>query len=677
MKLFKTSNSLLLRNWEINHNRLQTKNRNIIRTSFCLIFLISFLISVHSQVRLPKLISNGMVLQRDAEVKIWGWAAPGELITLQFINSTYHTTTDNNGDWKFSLSNLKAGGPYNMKIIASNTISISDIMIGDVWLCSGQSNMELPMRRVSWKYASDITNCENTHIRLFCVPQKYNFNEPQKDLPWGIWKSANAQNISEFSAVAYFYAKELYDKYKVPVGIINASLGGSPAEAWMGETALKKFPTYYQEAMKFRDSALIHTIEKQDNIRIQAWYNLLGQKDEGYKNSPAWRNTTLNTEEWATMKIPGYWNSTSLGAVNGVVWFRKEIQIEASFASQKAKLIMGRIVDADSIFINGIFTGTTSYQYPPRRYDIPAGVLKNGTNTIVIRVISNSGIGGFVPGKQYEIDAGNQSIDLKGDWQFKLGTTMDPLASQTFIRWKPMGLYNAMINPLLNYRIKGAVWYQGESNAGKPQEYKELLPALIQNWRNEWKQGNFPFLIVQLPNFMEAKVNPTDSNWALMRESQLKALSVPNTALVVTIDLGEWNDIHPLNKKDVGKRLALAARKIAYGENKLTSSGPVFQSIKTEGNKIILTFTNIGKGLIAKDGAKLKYFAIAGADKKFVWANAKIIKNTVIVWNENIQYPIAARYAWADNPEGANLYNIEGLPASPFRTDEWNEEKQE
>jgi sialate O-acetylesterase len=295
--------------------------------------------------------------------------------------------------------------------------------------------------------------------------------------------------------------------------------------------------------------------------------------------------------------------------------------------------------------------------------------LHEGRNVIVVRVISNSGNGGFVLDKPYELVSNGTSIDLRGEWMYRLGAVMEPLGSQTFIRWKPLGLFNGMISPLLNYAIKGVAWYQGESNAGRPAEYRTLLPALIRNWREKWNQADLPFLIVQLPNFMESRSEPTESNWALLREAQLQALSVPHTGLVVAIDIGEWNDIHPLNKQDVGKRLALAAEKVAYGDETVVYSGPIYQSMKIDGNKIVLTFTNTGSGLKGR-GGELKCFAIAGADKRFVWANAKIENNGVVVWNEKIAEPMYVRYAWADNPAGANLYNNEGLPASPFRTDE-------
>jgi len=637
------------------------------------ILTIFFLLAavVSGQVKLPKLIGDGMVLQRDAYVKIWGWAPENEKITVQFIDSVYTAAADNSGKWNIILPKLKPGGPYTMQIKSRNEIFIRNIMIGDVWLCSGQSNMELSMERVRPLYEKEIANSDNENIRYFAVPQKYNFKQPLEDLESGEWKTASPENVPAFSAAAYFFAKELYNKYRIPIGLINASLGGSPAQAWISEETLKKFPDYYNEALKFRDNDLIKQIESEDNSRIQAWYKALNEKDEGYKDhGNTWRNPELNTSDWSVMNVPGYWSDSEPGIGNGVVWFRKIINIPYAPAN-KAKLNLGRIVDADSVFINDSFIGTTSYQYPPRRYIIPGGVLKKGRNTIVVRVINSSGKGGFVPDKPYEIILDKDTIDLTGQWHYRCGAVMEPLASQTFIRWKPLGLYNAMISPLINYRIKGAIWYQGEANTFKPYEYRELLPKLINDWRKNGSQGDFPFLFVQLPNYMESKTLPTESNWAVLRESQLKTLCVPNTAMAVTIDIGEWNDIHPLNKKDVGYRLALAAQKAAYDEKDIVFSGPMYHSMSIDGSRIILTFTNTGSGLIAKGSDSLKYFSICGKDKIFVWAKAKIENDKIIVWNDNVPEPAAVRYAWADNPEGANLYNKEGLPASPFRTDDF------
>jgi len=637
---------------------------------FCCLILVNIQ-ATFSQVRLPKLISDGMILQRDTNVKIWGWASSNEKVSVNFIDSVYRTIADDSGNWEFNFSNLKPGGPYSMTLTGNNKITINDILVGDVWICSGQSNMELSMKRVSPLYETEIKDSENPYIRYFYVPRKYNFIEPLEDFESGKWMSVNPETVLNFSAVSYFFAAELFKKYKIPVGLINASLGGSPAEAWISEDALKAFPEHYEEAERFKDSTLIKQIIKQDRTRIKTWYSLLKEKDGGYNSDTLWFAPDLNTSGWETMNIPGYWADTELGQINGVVWFRKKIDIPFSINDKNAKLILGRIVEADSVFINGVFVGTTSYQYPPRRYDIPPNLLKQGENSIVIRVINEKGNGGFLLDKNYDLVIGKNVINLEGEWHYKLGAKMKPLASQTFIRWKPMGLYNAMINPILNYSIKGVIWYQGESNASRAKEYVTLFPTLINNWREKWKQGNFPFIYVQLPNFMESRKQPSESSWALLREAQLKTLSVPNTAMAVTIDIGEWNDIHPLNKKDVGKRLALAAQKIAYGDNEVIYSSPIYQSAEIEGNKIIITFTNIGSGLVTKGNSELKEFAIAGKEKQFVWAKAKIENNKVIVWSDQITNPVAVRYAWADNPENTNLYNIEGLPASPFRSDDW------
>jgi len=625
----------------------------------------------HGQVTLPRLVSDGMVLQRGNDTRIWGWASPGEAIDVEFVGRKFSTNADGEGNWEVNLGSLQPGGPHRMVISGSNVITLNNILIGDVWVASGQSNMELPMRRLYWVYPEVIEQSDNPNIRQFWVPEVYFFDGPRKNHPGGRWISANPETVTEFYAVAYFFALELYERLGVPIGIISSALGGSPAEAWMSEDALKAFPVHYNELQKFKDENLRNKITSSDNNRINAWYAELNRLDKGYKETPSWREAETDLSQWQPIAVPGLWRGTSLEGTNGVVWFRKEIDVPLQMTGMAAKIILGCIVDADSVFINGTFVGTTSYQYPPRRYNIPAGVLKPGLNTVVVRVISNQGHGGFVPEKIYAITTNTDTLQLGGEWKYRVGAVMPPLAGQTFIRWKPAGLYNGMIAPMHRYRIKGVIWYQGESNASRPAEYHSLFPAVISNWRNKWQQGDFPFLFVQLANFMEDYDHPTESNWALLREAQLKTLAVPATAMAVTIDIGEWNDIHPLNKMDVGRRLALAARKVAYGESELVHSGPFFRSKKIRGNRIILTFDNAVRGLKTSDGNALKEFAIAGEDRKFVWANARIRGNKVIVRSNEVRNPVAVRYAWANNPDEANLVNSEGLPASPFRTDAW------
>lgn len=607
-----------------------------------------------------------MILQRDAKIKIWGWASPNEKIKISFNKKDFKTKADANGNWNLFLPAMKAGGPYTMSIDASNHISLKEILIGDVWICTGQSNMVHQMSLHSVRYANEVATANYPQIRHFWVPNVTNLQSPQNDLPGGSWKWANSNDIGEFSAVAYFFAKALYEKYHVPIGLINASWGGVPIEAMMSEDAFKDFPNILTTIQKNKDTAYVNGL----NRRTFSGSPMPRPEDKGLTEK--WYNPSYTPKEWRTINIPGYWEDQGIKDLDGVVWYRKEIDVPASIANSNAKVFLGRIVDADALYINGKQVGNTTYMYPQRRYTVPAGLLKPGKNLFVIRVTNNAGKGGFVPDKPYYLFAANDTVDLKGYWEYKVGQVNQPfrgfggggIAAQN----QPTALYNSMIAPLVGYNIKGFVWYQGESNTSRADEYAKLQPAMINDWRIKWNQPNAPFLFVQLPGFMEYNYLPTESQWAQFREAQLKSLSVSNTAMAVAIDLGEWNDIHPDRKKEVGDRLALAAEKIAYGEN-IVYSGPIFQSQQIDGNKILLSFSNIGSGLITNDGEELSEFAIAGADKKFVWAKAKIESDKVIVSSDAVSNPMYVRYAWADDPVNPNLFNKEGLPASPFRTD--------
>lgn len=626
----------------------------------------------YSKLKLPKLISDGMVLQRDSEVKVWGWASPEEAITVDFAGKFYITAADNYGNWKVVLKDLKAGGPYNMEIKSSKEqITIKNVLVGDVWVCSGQSNMVTTMERVSIIYEDEIANCENSFIRQFIVPDRYDFNNPKEDLEDGTWKEAGKDTILSFTAVGYFFAKYLFKKYHVPIGLIKACVGGTPITAWFSEDAIKKFPENLEVLEKLKDEKYVNNIKKEEAEAVNTWFKELNEKDEGLKNDKeAWFDPSYEPIGWKTMKVPSRWEDEGLKPLNGSVWFRKEVFVPDSMTEKSAKLYMGTIIDSDFAYINGVLAGSTGYQYPPRRYEIPEGIIKEGKNIITIRVISNNGNGQFIKEKPYKLFTKDQSINLEGEWQYKVGAKLDrPMPSTTFFEYKPVGLFNGMISPLLNYAIKGVIWYQGESDTHNPIGYKGLFSAMVSDWREKWKQGEFPFLYVQLANFMEAKAEPSESEWAELRQQQLKCLEVPNTGMAAAIDIGEWNDLHPLNKKDVGERLALLAQNIAYGDKDIVSSGPIYKSLKIEGNKAVISFSNLGGGLISKDGDDLKHFAVAGSDKKFLWAKAIIDEDKVVVWNDKVMNPSAVRYAWADNPEGANLYNKEGLPASPFTTE--------
>ncbi|HET9430372.1 MAG TPA: sialate O-acetylesterase [Chitinophagaceae bacterium] len=620
------------------------------------------------QVKLPQLVRDSMVLQRDSPINIWGWASKGEKITIKFTNKAYKTKADNHGNWSLVLEPMKAGGPHRMEITGRNKIKLKEILIGDVWFCSGQSNMVHQMNIHDVTYSNDIAEANYPEIRHFLIPVTTNLQGPRNDLPAGYWKSAIPEDIRSFSAVAYFFARKIYEKYRVPIGLINASVGGTPIEAWTSEEGLKDFSVLVNTIQKNKDTAYIN-----NNLRTAAanMNRPQQQTDLGLIGEKKWYEISYTPKGWRTINIPGYWEDQGIKDLDGVVWYRKEIDVPASMTGKPAKVFMGRIINADVLYINGKQVGSTTYQYPQRRYNVAADLLKPGKNVFVIRVTNSNGKGGFVPGKPYCLFAGGDTIDLKGYWQYKVGEvylTRNLGGSRIDEQDQPAALYNAMVAPVTKYKIKGFIWYQGEANAGRPHDYANLQAAMIADWRNKWKQPNAPFLYVQLPGFMDYNYLPSESNWAMLREEQLKTLEVPNTAMAVAIDLGEWNDIHPDNKKDVGERLALAAMKLAYGEN-IVHSGPIFHSSKIEANRIVVSFNNTGSGLVTNDGEEPGEFAIAGADKKFVWAKARIEGNKVMVWNDSIPAPVYVRYAWADNPVNPNLYNKEGLPASPFRTD--------
>jgi sialate O-acetylesterase len=611
-----------------------------------------------------------MILQRDSQLPVWGWASPKEKVTVMLNGRSFRTRADINGNWQIILPPVKAGGPYNMEISGKNKIVLKEILFGDVWFCSGQSNMVHQMNIHDITYAADIAKANYPQIRQCWIPTLTSLQGSREDLPAVHWRSAVGDEVRPFSAVAFFFAKKIHERYKIPVGIINASVGGTPAEAWISEEGLKDFTALQSTLQRNKDTAYTNAMNRRTSPSSNRPET---PADAGLASSVKWFDPAFIPKGWRTIHIPGYWEDQGLKELNGIVWYRREIDLPASMTTKPAKVFLGRIVDADELYINGQKVGNTTYMYPQRRYAIAPGILKEGKNVFVIRVTNHSGKGGFVPDKPYCIFSGKDTVDLKGSWLYKPGLVFKPSTGAGKVvgfsaQSQPAALFNAMVAPVINYAIKGICWYQGEANTGQPQNYFPLMQALIQDWRTRWKQPGLPFLYVQLPGFMDFNYLPSESNWALLREAQLKTLTVPNTGMTVAIDLGEWNDIHPDNKKEVGERLALQAIHLAYGEN-IIYSGPLYQSSITENDRIIIQFSHTGNGLTTTDGEPPSEFAIAGADKKFVWAKTKIENNKVIVWSDEVSEPKFVRYAWADNPVNPNLINKEGLPASPFRTD--------
>jgi sialate O-acetylesterase len=644
-----------------------------LRIRFCaLLALTTGLLSVthttQADIRLPLLISDGAVLQRDKPIHIWGWADEGEKISGLFDGETL-TTTAKEGRWSLTFAPRKAGGPYALTLNGKNSITLKDLWLGDVWIGAGQSNMEFPLNRVRFRYPDLIGTTQLPKIREFNVPVTFRFDAPAEDFEKGQWKTATPDNLGNFSAVGFFFARHLQEQYQVPVGIISLSVGGSPVEAWMSEESLVDYPEYLAKQEALKDPAVLEATRSGDQARAQSWYTLASKSDKGRNSDPQWSAAELPLDGWQTYKVPGYFKEQGIDFENGVAWVRKEFELTAEQAAKPAELWLGVLIDGDETFVNGQQVGQVGYRYPPRVYTLPAGLLKAGKNTVAVRLTSYSGSPGFIPDKTYALKLGedqSEQIDLSGDWHYRIGMVAGPMPPSTTLHYQPTTLYKAKLAPVLNTPITGVIWYQGESNITRAKEYFDLFPRMIRDWRKQFGQGDFPFLYVQLANLNEAHEQPVESDMALLREAQRYALSEPNTAMAVALDVGEWNDIHPLDKQSVGDRLALGARKLAYGDKKVVASGPLVKSVQRRGSELIIEFTDTAKGLEIR-GDQLYEIAIAGEDKQFVWAKAKLDgKHRLRLSSPEVKTPVWVRYAWADNPSKANLYNSAGLPASSF-----------
>ena len=508
-----------------------------------------------AKVKLPALISDGMVLQREQPVKIWGTADAGESVSVTFMKKKYAATADNNGHWSVTLPSMKAGGPYLMRI---NDIKLNDILIGDVWLCSGQSNMELPVSRVTDMFATEINEYSNERIRQIIIPKVYNFHAPQETLSATSWKPMTQENVMNFSALAYFFAKEMYEKTKVPVGIINSSWGCTPIEAWISEEGLKEFPIYINDKRLYEDDAYCAHIKKLEGESFYRWNLSLYRSDAGLHEKTPWYASNYDDSNWQTVNMfSRTWGNDGLNPIAGSHWLRQNVEIPQTWNNKEVTLRLGCIIDADSVYVNGTFAGTTGYQYPPRIYRIPAGILKPGVNNITVRIISNGGQPEFVQEKPYKLICDDESINLKEEWKYRLGTPMPSAPNMMFFCYKPVCLYNTMIAPLQHYTLRGTVWYQGESNVSRRNEYATLLTAMMADWRRTFSQPELPFYIVELADYLSKEDISGRKAWAEMRLEQAKAAqTTPNAFLIRNNDLGEWNDIHPLDKKTLGRRVA-------------------------------------------------------------------------------------------------------------------------
>ncbi|OGV38306.1 MAG: hypothetical protein A2X48_07000 [Lentisphaerae bacterium GWF2_49_21] len=646
-----------------------------------------------AELKVHTMFSNNMVLQRGIPVKIWGVAKPGSEVTVKFASQEKKAKADDKGNWMATLDTMKENStPAVLEVsseIENRKSKFENVLVGDVWICSGQSNMEFVVNS-SINSQQEIAEAKYPEIRLFTVAKKP-VGEPIKTLN-GEWKVCAPETVGNFSAVGYFFGRDLNKDLKIPIGLINTSWGGTPAETWTTFKTLESDPDFSAMIERYKAALSSDAMENYKKA-LADWEKEKGSrkeddriKDPGNKGfEQGWAKSDFNDSDWKTMKLPCMWESQGMN-IDGAVWFRKNVEIPEKLAGKDLTITLGSIDDFDVTYFNGTQIGTTGEDTPnfwsfPRKYTIPANLVKSGKNCLAVRAFDHFGGGGFGgQAKDMRIILGEENVDISGEWKYKVEysvvSSMRPQA--------PMGpnnpnapatLFNGMINPVIPYTIKGAIWYQGCSNAGRAYQYRKLLPAMINDWRKEWAQPepgkDFPFFIVQLANFMAPATKPEDSAWAELREAQaMTASGLKNCGLALAIDIGDAKDIHPKNKQDVGKRLELAALKVAYGKD-IVFSGPTYDSMKVDGDKIVLSFKNVGGGLIAKDG-DLKHFSIAGDDKAFVWAKAKIDGDKIIVSSDDMKKPVAVRYAWANNPEGCNLYNKEGLPAVPFRTDTWD-----
>ena len=636
-----------------------------------------------AQLKLPRLCSDGMVLQSRMPVPVWGWAAVGSTVTLAFMGHNYKVRAGRDGRWQVQLPAAAPGGPYVMQVRSGRQqLNLRDILVGEVWVCSGQSNMEHDLTSVIEKYPSLLAEGNYPRIRQFKVPDRFNFKHPETDFDKGGWLPGTHENLGAFTAVGFFFARQLQQNTGEAVGIINITLGGSPIEAWLPESVLRKYPRDNARLQQFKNDSLVAAVQKSDQAKSAAWEKSLNQSDQG--ETEGWRELTINStivRQWPSMSVPGYWADQGLGQMNGVVWLKKQVVLNtADAAAEKtAKLVLGRMVDADSVFVNGHYAGNTTYQYPRRRYVFPAGLLHKGENTITVRLENQSGKGGFVPDKVYALVRGTDTISLAGRWKFQAGASAPKAPSQTFVRWTSGGLFNGMLAPAFSYGIKGFIWYQGESNADNAPEYASKLKDLLATVRNGWGNSSLPFLVVQLPNFMQQDWDPNArSGWARIRQQQTRILEAQNTDMAVTVGLGEWNDVHPLDKEPVGQRLYLLAEDMCYAGPDHTGHlidpahhSPVAVKAVSQADSVYITFNYPQPLRIRPGDRQLKHFALAGADGKFYWAEAGIRKNGTEVWvySADVPSPKQVRYGWSDNPLRANLENEAGLPASPFEMD--------
>jgi sialate O-acetylesterase len=648
-----------------------------------LVVSLSIGLNAQADIRLPRLVGDNMVLQRDAPLEAWGWADPGERVLVTFRGRRVATITDLGGRWRVRLPVQHAGGPAKMRIAGKNLLIIKNIVVGDVWLASGQSNMQFPLVEEGGfggvaNSEREIAHANFPNIRLFVV-KRTTALRPVEDVESSGWLPVTADSVRGFSAVAYLFGRELHQRYRVPIGLIEAVWGGTPAETWVSAKSLETFPDFRASIVRQSqiDASAIAGYDNYLAARNQ-WYLLHGREDRGTEARVGWAEPGYDASDWPTTVEPQPWPIKPVKEFDGTLWYRKEIDVLPGEAGKSIRLHLSRMLQADTTFFDGMKVGETVGEVPDRDYSVPGELVKSGRNIVTVRLTgqyaSGDGYAGMLgDASQMYAELGPRKISLAGIWHFQPGPDLSelpeppPLAEfRTAFPQSPTLLFNSMVAPLARCRVKGVIWYQGESNVGRAAQYRSLFQALINDWRAHWGY-QVPFLFVQLAGFGADAPEPEESARAELRESQSAALSLNRTGMATAIDLGDPEDIHPKNKQDVAHRLALAAADVAYGEHRI-DSGPTYRSMRIEARQVRLEFYNPAPGLrICGEHAKPRGFAIAGVDGHFVWARARVEGQTVVVWSDEVAAPTAVRYDWGNSPSG-NLCNVAGLPALPFRT---------
>jgi sialate O-acetylesterase len=646
------------------------------------LLLLSLTVAARADVRVPSVIGDNMVLQQGRALRFWGRAEPGERVTVSFDRKSAAATADARGRWQVLFAAHKAGGPFEVMVEGRNRLVFKNVLVGEVWVCSGQSNMEWSLQNAQGGQ-QDAAQADFPEIRLFTVTKKTS-GDPLEDVQ-GRWVLTTPKEAAAFSAVGFYFGRELYRRLKVPVGLIHTSWGGTPSEAWTSREALASEASLKPLLDKYdKEIQDLPRLESEYRRANAEWSKQYVADDPANKGEGlGYADPAHDLSAWKKMRLPQLWETAGLD-VDGVVWFRREVDVPAAWAGKDLTLKLGAIDDFDTTYFNGARVGSTGAETPnawtaQRVYTVPGSLVRAGRNTVAVRVFDRVGGGGFAGGEMsLAPTASGGPVFIDGEWSYveeatipsrQIDYSRQPQPPGPANQNNPTTLYNAMLAPLTPYAIRGAIWYQGESNAGRAYQYRALFPLMIRDWRARWGEGDFPFYFVQLANWKARPTDSIDSEWAELREAQtLTMRTVPNTGMAVAIDIGNPDDIHPRNKLDVGLRLARWALADTY-HVKIEQSGPLYESYKVEGDAVRVRFTH-AQGLKTRDGSAPAGFYVAGADRRFFPAEARIDGGSVVVRSKHVRRPAAVRYAWADNP-AANLSNSEGLPASPFRTDDW------